>query len=101
MPSRRLAADALPEWLVSMVDMNPFHIEDYVVKRNLNYDGWKWYQHDDDMFKLSKAVPSLTFHLYGRGEDDFDIWKSTYKDGKSEQHEVVEIVYSDGTREKV
>jgi hypothetical protein len=42
----------------------------------------KWYEHDDDMLKLSKEFPEVTFILSGEGEESDDMWESKYKDGK-------------------
>ena len=45
--------------------------------------GVKWYKHDEDMKLLSKKHPDILFELYGNGEEDGDMWKAYYKNGKS------------------
>jgi hypothetical protein len=45
-------------------------------------DRWKWYEHDDDMKILSSEFPEVLFILYGEGEENGDIWRSYYKNGK-------------------
>lgn len=50
----------------------------------LSYDSLKWYDHDDDMLKLSKMFPDVTFVLYGEGEERDDNWVTYYKNGDSE-----------------
>lgn len=42
----------------------------------------KWYSHEDHMRKLSKVFPDALFTLTGHGEDEEDIWREFYKDGK-------------------
>ena len=45
-------------------------------------DSCKWYNHVDDMCKLSKAFPEARFQLFGEGEEAGDIWHEYYLDGK-------------------
>lgn len=47
-------------------------------------DSMKWYDHDRDMMKLSKAFPDELFILHGEGEENGDLWNAYYKDGKME-----------------
>lgn len=44
----------------------------------------KWYEHDNDMIKISKKYPDLLFILTGVGEDfgEGDCWRKYYKNGK-------------------
>lgn len=60
---------------------------------NMNYaistdgsmnDSCKWYEHEDDMIKLSKAIPYALFELNGEGEESGDIWKKYFLNGKSQ-----------------
>lgn len=52
----------------------------------------KWYEHDEDMQAISLKFPHMMFCLYGKGEDDDDIWRSCYYRGLSEDS-VGSIVY--------
>lgn len=45
-------------------------------------DDSKWYDHEEDMTKLSIRHPTLLFELYGKGEDG-EQWKKYFKNGKS------------------
>lgn len=45
-------------------------------------DGIKWYEHDNDMTKLSKKYPNHIFKLEGDGEENGDQWKKYYKNGE-------------------
>lgn len=51
--------------------------------------GWcgvaKWYDHDEDMIRISKQFPDVVFDLAGHGDDQDDIWKTYYKDGKMQE----------------
>lgn len=42
----------------------------------------KWYNWKNDMKRLSKLYPTTVFALCGNGEDDDDIWKAYFKNGK-------------------
>ena len=45
-------------------------------------DECKWYEHDEDMKKISLKYPDYIFELYGDGEEYGDLWKTYYKNGK-------------------
>jgi hypothetical protein len=45
-------------------------------------EGIKWYEHDTDMLKHSKAYPNTLFKLIGEGEDSDGLWYKYYKNGK-------------------
>lgn len=42
----------------------------------------KWYNHAEDMDKISIQFPDMTFMLEGHGEDFGDIWRDYYKNGE-------------------
>lgn len=41
----------------------------------------KWYESSEDMLKISKMFPDITFRLEGIGEENDDKWYALYKDG--------------------
>ena len=41
-----------------------------------------WYTHEEDMAEFSKRYPEILFTLYGEGEDNTDIWREYFKNGK-------------------
>ena len=48
-------------------------------------EGTKWYDHNEDLTKLSKEFPNHIFLLEGKGEESGDIWKTYYKNGKLQE----------------
>lgn len=48
---------------------------------NLSNDCIKWYDHDEDMCKLSAMYPNHMFILTGDGEDSDDYWQAHYYRG--------------------
>ena len=46
-----------------------------------DYGSIKWYEHDKDMFELSKKYPDVVFTLRGTGEENDDVWVSYYRAG--------------------
>jgi hypothetical protein len=58
------------EWVSTVIGFNPFE------------DCCKWYEHDEDMRKVSKLLPEILFTLSGEGEENDDIWRAYYLDGK-------------------
>lgn len=61
--------------------------DDY--NENCFYEAWvdstedvKWYNHEDFMKTLSKKFPVTLFILEGLGEEQPDMWKKYFKDGK-------------------
>lgn len=44
-------------------------------------DSMKWYDHRDDMVKLSLEFPTCRFVLEGQGEDPEDMWREYYLNG--------------------
>ena len=42
----------------------------------------KWYEHRDDMIKISLNHKDKIFRLEGNGEEDGDLWVEFYKNGE-------------------
>lgn len=45
-------------------------------------EAMKWYDHPEDMIKLSKMFPQTLFILDGWGEEVGDVWRELYMDGE-------------------
>lgn len=72
----------IPEQLPADFDSKFKEITSYSVA---DIDGnIKWYDHDEDMLKLSALYPNIFFTLEGVGEDSDDRWISYYVNGKSQ-----------------
>lgn len=57
-------------------------------------DSCKWYEHVEDMTEFSKKFPDVVFELEGIGEENGDMWKEYYKNGKY-QHCPAKITYEE------
>lgn len=44
--------------------------------------GFTWYNHRQDMVKLSAAFPKILFTLWGGGDETDDLWKEYYLNGE-------------------
>ena len=47
-------------------------------------DATKWYDHDDDIKRISALFPNAVFKLHGEGDDCGDIWDTYYYNGVME-----------------
>jgi hypothetical protein len=47
----------------------------------------KWYEHEEDMLKISKRFPGKVFQLKGEGEDNGDIWVKFFYNGRVQKSE--------------
>ena len=57
-------------------------------------DQCKWYEHTEDMRKISKIYQNVIFSLYGNGEEDGDMWVKYFMNGKVQTEDAV-ITYAD------
>ena len=56
----------------------------------------KWYDHNDDMLAVSTLLPGATLTLDGEGEEQGDVWRKVYRDGKIVQRQKARLAFDDG-----
>lgn len=61
---------------------------------NIFCDSMKWYDHEEEMIKLSEKYPEYWFILEGHGEEWDDIWKMYVHNGNAEKVNV-EIYFAE------
>lgn len=63
------------------------HTNDKELFETVNHSGdeCKWYEHDNDMRKLSIRFPDSVFILSGEGEESGDVWKKYYMNGSLQE----------------
>lgn len=54
----------------------------------------RWYDHDVGMLEISREFPDILFKLHGEGEENVDLWRTYYLNGKL-QHAPARITYDD------
>lgn len=54
--------------------------------------GVKWYEHEKNMIELSKLYPTAVWQLDGVGEEEGDVWRVYFKNGKKQDANTQVIV---------
>ena len=49
----------------------------------------KWYDHDQEMCIMSECIPNTLFTLSGEGEEQGDLWRAYYLNGKYQHIQAV------------
>lgn len=85
-----------------LMEINPDYFErEEWVEELLNGDmNSKWYSNEEDILELSKFFPDILFELEGEGEDNEDMWKKYFKNGKS-QYAKAKIIFEDFDESKL
>jgi len=80
------------EMKTKLKETKPDDFTDYYIENLLEgfYEA-KWYDWKEDLKELSKTFPNEVFELSGYGEEQEDIWRAYFKNGKI-QMEKAEIV---------
>lgn len=69
---------------LSEINSNGYFNDESYFTEALQFDSIKWYDHDEDMIKLSKQYPDYVFKLSGQGEDPQVQWITYYYNGKKQ-----------------
>lgn len=67
---------------VSMLDKILKEETEYDFEDGRSTDSIKWYDHAEDMKRISLQIPNTLFTVDGNGEENGDIWRNFFKDGK-------------------
>lgn len=87
----------------TMVEQQKYEFINYAIDENgATYDSVKWYNHDEDMIKLSLEFPEIVFTLHGEGEETDDRWKKYYLNGKMQEARAkITVVYDEFDKKKL
>ncbi len=73
----------------------------YAIDENGDYASeTKWYEHENEMKEFSSQYPNAIFKLSGEGEQNGDIWKKYFKDGKMQIARAI-IIFEDYDESKL
>ena len=72
--------DELSEPAIEFIPKSDFTVNDLI---NEELDSMKWYNYEEDMKSISKSFPTVVFILDGEGEENGDIWREFFMNGKS------------------
>ena len=64
------------------IDYNPFD------------EPTKWYRYEKEMKEFSQKHPNVVFEISGEGEENGDLWKAYFKNGKMQMCKA-KIIYDD------
>jgi len=56
----------------------------------------RWYSRAKDMAALSEYYPTIVFELRGDGEEQGDVWKEEWQNGKKVKEQRAKLVFDDG-----
>ncbi len=58
----------------------------------------KWYDHQEDLAAMSRAIPNVLLHLEGIGDTFDDVWDAFALDGHVEKHQAKIVRATEPTR---
>lgn len=64
-------------------------LSDYGFDEDLSQYSIKWYDWEDHMRQLSSEFPSVLFTVNGVGEEDGDIWRAYFTNGKCQLEQAI------------
>jgi hypothetical protein len=93
----RLIKDVEKTYQTSVITQND--VIDHLTYNPFN-NRCTWYEHTEDMWRVSKKYPNAIFSLYGNGEENGDMWVKYFMNGKVQTERAV-ITYADFDPEKL
>lgn len=60
------------------------NVTNYKINDDFTLNEVRWYDWEKDMKEISKTFPNYRFTLDGNGEDNDDIWRAYFINGKSQ-----------------
>jgi len=63
---------------LSVINNDLYYAENCTIEDMIEEDVMKWYDHEEDMCKLSELFPDVLFTLEGNGEEQDDIWREYF-----------------------
>lgn len=73
---------AVEDIVQEFVDTEPFLYSNTQPIADSLEDSCKWYDHEEDMRRLSLKFPDVVFTLNGEGEEAGDVWVKYFRNGK-------------------
>jgi len=70
-------------------------ITGYFIEEDFTVPSCKWYNHEKDMLEISKLYPNAVWQLDGSGEEEGDVWRVYFKNGKKQDANTVVTVTHD------
>lgn len=93
--------DVIDEALITInADMEPTEPDPADTDFNWHGSDLSWYDHEEDMVKLSQQFPDILFILSGNGENAEDLWKK-YFFGGLVQRAPAQITYEELNKNKL
>ena len=75
------------------ISVTPHHMADDVMDRLCEVSGYnfdesiKWYEHQEDLVKVSREFPNVYITVDGYGEEVGDIWRAYVHNGEYVRHD--------------
>lgn len=79
---------AIDDIVQEFIDKEPFIYDGAEPVASSLEESCKWYDHEDDMKRLSLRFPDVVFTLNGTGEESGDVWVKYFKAGKMQVDKV-------------
>lgn len=82
-------SDAMAEKVIHDLRQENVNAEYCLTDDGETNDSGKWYDHETDLRGFSKKFPELLFTLEGHSEENEDVWRKYFVNGKSQTAKAV------------